>query len=224
MQEEVWKDVVGYEGVYQVSNLGTVRSVDRLSPDRWGHRKRKGVVLKQKETDSGYFSVHLRDKENGKESWPCVHRLVALAFIDNPENKPTVNHVDGDKHNNTVSNLEWSTHSEQTIHAFENNLMLVRGNTLYDIDFKENVKNYFNSNNISIKKLAKHFNISEHTASRIVKNKYGDPRKTPKHVVAKAMWLREQGYTLHRIGEIVGKNFSTVHNWAIERGLVNARN
>lgn len=65
--------------------------------------------------------------------------------------------------------------------------------------------------------------MSSTTASRIVRGLYGDPRKTPKEVVAKAMWLREQGFTLHRIGEIVDKNFSTVHNWCLERGLVNGR-
>lgn len=221
--QEIWKDVTGYEGVYQVSNLGSVKSLDRFVEDRSGYRHRKGITLKQKINESGYATVHLRDKANNKESWPSVHRLVALSFVDNPENKPTVNHKDGLKLNNRFDNLEWATQSEQTIHAFENNLMLVRGNTLYDDEFKENVKAYFKDNKISIKKLSKHFNISETTASRIVKNKYGDPRKTPKEVVAKAMWLREQGFTLHRIGEIVGKNFSTIHNWALQRGLVVSR-
>jgi len=220
---EVFKDVVGYEGVYQVSDKGTVKSLDRLSNTRWGLRTRKGVTLKQKINDGGYQCVHLRWKCEEKESWPPVHRLVAEAFIPNLDNKPTVNHKDGDKSNNTVDNLEWSTHQEQTVHAFKNNLMMVRGNTLYDDDFKESVKKYFSENSISIKKLGKLFNISETTASRIVKGKYGDPRKSDKAIVSKAMWLREQGYTLTRIGEIVGKNFSTVHNWALKRGLVEHR-
>lgn len=116
MQEE-WKDVVGYEGVYQVSNFGNVKSLDRLEvSSRGSKRLRFGIMLKQKITEQGYATVHLRDKANDKESWPPVHRLVA-----------------------------------------------------------------------------------------------------------KAMWLREQGFTLHKIGEIVGKNFSTVHNWCLERGLVNGR-
>lgn len=223
MQEE-WKDVIGYEGVYQVSNFGNVKSLDRLEASRGGSLKRRsGKLLKQKTTEQGYATVHLRDKANDKESWPPVHRLVALAFLHNPEDKPTVNHKDGIKLNNNVSNLEWATQQEQTQHAFENDLMFVRGHTMYDLDFKQKVKDHYTDTGISIKKLAKHFNMSSTTASRIVRGIYGDPRKTPKEVVAKAMWLREQGFTLHKIGEIVGKNFSTVHNWCLERGLVNGR-
>lgn len=221
--QEIWKDVEDYVGVYQVSNLGNVISLDRYTNTRWGQKLRSGVTLKQKLADSGYYTVHLRNKDEGKESWPSVHRLVAKAFVVNPDNKPTVNHIDGDKLNNLPSNLGWATQQEQTVHAFANNLMTVRGNTLYDLDFKEQVKKYYDDNNISIKKLAKHFNMSETTASRIVRGKYGDPRTTPKEVVAKAMWLREQGFTLVKIGEIVGKNFSTIHNWALQRGLVTPR-
>ncbi len=207
--QEIWKDVVGYEGVYQVSNIGVVRSVDRFD----GNRFRKGVTLKAKTNDGGYKTVHLRNKLTSKESWPTIHKLVAEAFIPNPENKPTVNHEDGDKLNNLESNLKWATHQEQTVHAFKNNLMVVRGNTLYDDDYKQRVKEYHLKNNISVKKLAKHFGISEPTATRIVRGKYGDPRKASKHTVSKARWLREQGYTLTRIGEIVDRSFSTVHRW-----------
>ncbi len=214
MQEEVWKDVVGYEGIYEVSNLGNVRSLDRYVNGKLTSRLlKRGRPLVQKLTAQGYRSVHLRDKLNDLESWPSVHRLVALAFIPNPENKETVNHIDGDKQNNCVCNLEWATKSEQTIHAFANNLMTVRGNTLYNEEFKENVKQYYEQNNISYNKLAEHFGMSGRTASRIVRGMYGDPRKSPKHIISKAKWLREQGFTLVRIGEILGKNFSTIHNW-----------
>lgn len=118
---EVWKDIKDYEGVYQVSSFGNVRSLDRYrSYKNTEHLYTvKGRVLKQKTTASGYNSVHLR---TNKESWPVIHRLVALAFIDNPENKNTVNHKDGVKSNNTLSNLEWATESEQMIHAISTNL------------------------------------------------------------------------------------------------------
>lgn len=223
MQEE-WKDVVGYEGVYQVSNLGNVKSLDRWEiSKRDSKRWRLGITLKKKVTEQGYETVHLRNKLEDKESWPPVHRLVAIAFLPNTEDKPTVNHINGNKLDNTIENLEWATHSEQTIHAFANDLMYVRGHTLYDLDFKQKMKDHHTLTGISIKALARHFKVSEFTASRVVKGKYGDPRKTPKEVVSKAMWLREQGFTLTRIGEIVGKNFSTVHNWCLERGLVNGR-
>lgn len=221
MIDIVWKDVEDYKGIYQVSSDGQVRSLDRVESSRGSTRTRRGRSLKQKINDGGYHCVHLRNKAGEKESWPPVHKLVAEAFIQNEENKPTVNHKNGNKLDNSVSNLEWATQKEQTLHAFSNNLMRVRGNTLYNEDFKLSVQEYHRNKNISLKKLAKVFNISERTTSRIVKGEFGDERKTPKHVIAKAMWLREQGFSLHKIGEIVGKDFSTIHNWATKRGLSN---
>lgn len=132
---EVWKDIVGYEGVYQVSSLGRVRSLDRTKKDRWGNNvPLSGRILKQKLNRGGYYCVHLR---TNKESHPTVHRLVALTFIDNPENKETVNHKDGCKTNNAVENLEWATISENTKHAIENGLYTppnIKEHTRYGTD------------------------------------------------------------------------------------------
>lgn len=214
--EEVWKDVVGWEGFYQVSNLGNIKS-----SDRWVQYSRQGTLtqrfykskpLKPKVNFGGYLICHFRDKASDKEEWPSIHRLVAKAFVDNPEDKPTVNHKDGNKLNNAVDNLEWATEKEQTVHAFKNNLMLVRGNTLYPEELKQEIKQYYEDTGCSIKKLAKIFNISETTAGRIAKGKWGDPRKTSKEVIQQMRELREQGLTLTAIGEIFGVNFSTVHN------------
>lgn len=118
--KEIWKDIAGHDG-YQVSNLGRVRSKDRLvlrsaSRLRSEHIvKYSGVILKPVVNHDGYIVVPL-----GKES-PCVrvHQLVAKAFIDNPEDKPMVNHIDGNKANNDVRNLEWCTNQENQRHAFE---------------------------------------------------------------------------------------------------------
>lgn len=100
---EVWKDIDGYEGLYQVSNLGRVRSLDRYDLYKRFHR---GVVLipKQERPDR-YLTVSLW--KNGKHSLRYVHRLVASEFIENNNNLPEVNHIDENKTNNTVSNLEW---------------------------------------------------------------------------------------------------------------------
>ena len=105
MNEEIWRDVVGYEGLYQVSNLGRVYSV------------RSGKVLKFNKKPCGYNYVQLsvHDKRVGYR----VHRLVAQAFIPNTENKPEVNHINGIKTDNRVENLEWCTRSENEQHKFK---------------------------------------------------------------------------------------------------------
>ena len=105
---EVWKDISGYEGRYQVSNLGNVRSLDRLVASKNGSfASRKGQTLIQNKRRSGYLCVNLCT--HGRSRVVETQRLVALAFIPNPEQLPCVNHVDEDKTNNAVTNLEWCT-------------------------------------------------------------------------------------------------------------------
>lgn len=108
--DEIWKDVVGYEGLYQVSNLGNVRSLN------FNH---KGIckALKPHINESGYARVVLW--KNKKPKTLRVHRLVAQAFISNPENKKTVNHENGIKCDNRVENLSWATISENTKHMYD---------------------------------------------------------------------------------------------------------
>lgn len=113
-EKEVWKDVVGYEGFYQVSNLGRVKSVDRLINGRYaGHKtKAKGKLLKTFTNKTGYVRVALHINQRVNKF--SVHRLVAMAFIPNPENKPQVNHIDETRNNNNVDNLEWATEKENS--------------------------------------------------------------------------------------------------------------
>ena len=116
---EIWKDIKGYEGLYQISNYGRVLS---LHPHKC---KRINPIIKKNEIiKNGYERVELC--KNSKKERKLVHVLVASAFISNIENKTEINHIDGDKNNNHVTNLEWVTHSENMKHASDNGLVDVK--------------------------------------------------------------------------------------------------
>ena len=118
MTKEIWKDIKGCEG-YQVSNLGSVRSVDRCILKGGRKINRKGKVLAQAKSNWGYSMITLHVDKIKTYS---VHRLVAKAFLKNPLDKETVNHIDGNKLNNCVSNLEWNTWAENNNHAIRKGL------------------------------------------------------------------------------------------------------
>lgn len=113
MNEE-WKDIKGFEGLYKISSLGRVMS---LHPH--GCKDTKEYIKVPDSIHNGYLRVELHRKGRRKIKM-LVHRLVAEAFIENPEGKREVNHKDCNKHNNTVSNLEWCSHKENMKHAYDN--------------------------------------------------------------------------------------------------------
>ena len=114
---EIWKDIQGYEGCYKISNFGNVMALKREYYSNGSKRFTEEKILKKRNATDGYFNAALA--LNGKRKDIGIHRLVAMAFIANPENKLEVNHKDGIKTNNHVSNLEWSTRREQMKHAYD---------------------------------------------------------------------------------------------------------
>lgn len=184
--KEIWKDISGYEGYYQVSNLGRVKSLERTIIQNYKcgkklKRLKKSVVLKQQRCTNGYLFVNLSKKN--KRSIKLIHRLVAIHFIDNLENKPEVNHKDLNKKNNNFLNLEWCTPKENTNHYINklninkngsnNNLSILNENQVYVISFlvihtKTKLKDISKKFNISVsnigyikrRKTWSHLNIS----------------------------------------------------------------
>lgn len=113
--EEIWKDIKGYEGLYQVSNFGKIKSIPR-------HGTRKNMhIISQNYNRCGYKIVNLYKNAKGKTK--TVHRIVAETFMKNTLNKEDINHIDGNKDNNNVTNLEWTSHKENMKHARKNHLI-----------------------------------------------------------------------------------------------------
>ena len=117
---EIWKDIPGYEGLYQISNFGQVKSLKRLVSNGNGIRSIEEKKLKQRKWEGHYFQVKL--SKNGKVKTHYVHKLVATAFLDNPNNYQIINHIDGNGFNNNIENLEWCTQKYNVNHAWQNKL------------------------------------------------------------------------------------------------------
>jgi len=168
MNKEIWKDINGYEGLYQISNLGRVKSLNKL---KGKNTKTKEIIMNPSINKKGYKCIVLC--KNSKQKHFRVHRLVAQSFIPNSENKKIVNHIDCNKINNHESNLEWVTHKENEIHAKANGLKphgeshgraKLTKQDIYKI--KQLIKN-----NFKLKSIAFLFEISITHVSRIKNNK-----------------------------------------------------
>ena len=164
---EVWKKVEGFKG-YEISNLGRVKSLQRYVDNHSGFKKLlKEKYLKNHISKTGYCIVDL--KENNKRKTFKVHRLIAIHFIEKIEGKEFVNHIDGNKLNNEISNLEWCCIAENNKHARETGLVDQNGYKSNKASFTKEQALFIKESNKSIKELSIYFNVSFSTIYRIKK-------------------------------------------------------
>jgi len=170
METENWKPLKDYEGLYEISNMGRVKSLVKKGNNTQKIRKTGLDVA------TGYTNVQLR--KNNKPLTKRVHRFVAEAFVPNPDNKPVVNHKDGNKKNCKANNLEWMTYSENTLHSFKNGLQRkIFGNKNYITKIKDQdvlkIRELINQGKTN-KEIAKIYGVNPSQISRI---KTGQRRK-----------------------------------------------
>ena len=172
-QEEKWKDIEGYEGIYQVSNTGKVKSLKRSVKHYTGSTRTVNERLLKHTIVNGYCHVDL--SKYGKRERFLVHRLVASAFLKNPNRKPQVNHIDGNKINNNVNNLEWSTANENVLHGYRTGLTKPMTGSknghskLSELEVIE-IRNMYSKGRTQ-KELAEKFKVSTWTIQGIVENR-----------------------------------------------------
>lgn len=164
--KEIWKDIEGYEGLYEVSTHARIRSYKN-----YGHGKKDTYRILKPQKRGNYVAVtlyksHIPDTRS-------VHRLVAETFIPNPENKPCINHLDGNKLNSCVWNLEWSTYSENLEHAYAIGLVNREGERGGNAKLKEeyvlDIRNAYELGCFSQRELAKAFECSQTNIGRILR-------------------------------------------------------
>ncbi|WP_079708588.1 NUMOD4 motif-containing HNH endonuclease [Paraliobacillus ryukyuensis] len=173
MTNVIWKPVKGYEGLYEVSSNGEVKSLKRTVDFRGFKKIVNERILKLGDSGDGYPTVYL--SKNGKRNTYKVHRLVAIAFHENSDFSLQVNHIDGNKRNNHYKNLEWTTKQENIIHAHKNKLIKTHGeyNNCSKLKYRdvELIRSLYKSGKYTQKELAKKFSVTSQNIWLIVHNK-----------------------------------------------------
>jgi hypothetical protein len=176
MEIEIWKDIPGYEGLYQASSLGRIKGLPKKVRCNTGHTTTKECILKPTFKTGGYPFVVLYKDSRSKRSI-TVHRLIATTFLPNPENKDTVNHKNGIKTNNKVENLEWLTKKENINHAYRTGIAKGRqgekhGRSKLTTDTVQTIRSVYKSGIYNTYELASMHNVNPTTIQRIVSGKH----------------------------------------------------
>lgn len=170
------KPVFGYDGIYEIDDDGLIYSVSREYVSSSGKKcKVNGKLRKPINHSTGYCVITLSN--NGKAKTHRYHRIVALSLIDNKDNKPFVNHIDGNKRNNHPSNLEWATEKDNSAHAVETGLFDVKGikNPSCRFTYNDVSDWYFLIvNGVMIKDIAREWGCSLGVIGRLIKTEFGD--------------------------------------------------
>ena len=171
--EESWKDISGYEGKYQISTHGRVRSLTRFVSTKGNSVRRvKGRILKTFMDSGDYKRIPLLATKRTYKKF-LIHRLVSLAFLRPVPNKNIVNHIDGNKLNNHYSNLEWCSLQENMDHAVKNGLIRSgerHPNAKLNHSQVARIREYINNKTFSESNLARQFNVAVNTINRLKKN------------------------------------------------------
>lgn len=177
-ENEIWKDIKGFEGYYQASSYGRIRSCDRYITEKTGKVNfLKSRILKNNIGDDGYYKVVLQ--KYGKAYYFRVCRLIAQTFLENSGNKPQVNHIDGNKLNDHVTNLEWNTVQENITHSIQSGLKPV-GENSFNAKLKETdiirIRYLYDNKINNQNELARMYNVTQVNIGQIVR------RKSWKHI------------------------------------------
>jgi hypothetical protein len=168
LTNEYWIPLVGYEGLYEISNLGRIKSLSK----EYGGGFHREFILSESYTSDGYSQIRLTNK-SGRKCFK-IHRLVAKCFIPNIYNKLEINHKNGVKKDNSVLNLEWCTRSENQLHAFKNNLnSRLKGCDSKLAKFSKNeimsIRHLYYINKFNFTKISKIYDVSNVCISNIIK-------------------------------------------------------